>query len=115
MLQSAAIDEAGVLEKTRSRASAGTCQECPRNAIRHRLRAREPLTLLPTILVALLPKCPLCMAAWFGALGAAGALSWLGTAWGLPLAAALLSLVVGSLALRAWNSRDPRPLMLSLI
>jgi hypothetical protein len=33
----------------------------------------------------------------------------------LPLAFGLLSVVVGSLALRAWDSRDLRPLILSLI
>jgi hypothetical protein len=57
----------------------------------------------------------LCLAAWFGVLGSFGAGSWLRSIWGTPLAVILLSFAVGSLALRARVSRDPRPLLLGVL
>jgi hypothetical protein len=95
----------------------GACLECPRRSASSRLRPRagEHMTLLPAILVALLPKCPLCLAAWLGIFGSVGSVSWFSATWGTPLCAALLSLAVGVLALRAWSSRDPRPFVIALI
>lgn len=115
MLQAAAINKTGAMEHARSHGSAGACRECSRNAIGRLSRAGDKLTVLPAILVALLPKCPLCLAAWLGVPGSAGALSWLSSARGLPLVAAILILVVAYLTLRVWNSRDLRPPVVSLI
>jgi hypothetical protein len=56
-----------------------------------------------------LPKCPLCVAAYLGVLGSLGASSWLRAAWGLPLAAVLLSFALGALVLRAVRSGEYRP------
>ena len=78
-------------------------------------RSREQLTLLPAIALVLLPKCPLCLAAWFGVLGSLGASSWLRSIWGTPLAVILLSFAIASLVLRARGSGDPRPLLLGVL
>jgi hypothetical protein len=43
-----------------------------------------------------------------------GATSWLSTVWGMPLAVGLLSFAVGAFAMRAWRSRDARPLGVGL-
>jgi hypothetical protein len=84
-------------------------------AARTRPSVATQLPLLPAIVLALLPKCPLCFAAWFGLLGAAGASSWLSAAWGAPLGMALLSFAVAALALRARKTRDLRPLLMGVI
>lgn len=63
----------------------------------------------------LLPKCPLCIAAWLGILGSLGANSWLSAVWGTPLAVGLLSFAVGAMALRARRSRDPRQLLVGTL
>jgi hypothetical protein len=77
------------------------------------IRTREHLPLLAVVMFALLPKCPLCFAAWFGLFGLLGSASWLGiTDWMTLLATGLLTIVVGSLTLRALTIRDPRPLLL---
>ena len=81
----------------------------------HGIAAGEHLPLLPAFVLVLLPKCPLCLGAWFGILGSIGVGSWLRTFWGAPLAAALLSFAIGALALRAWRSRDACPLLLGLV
>ncbi len=75
----------------------------------------EHLPLVPAIALALLPKCPLCLAPWFGILGSLGATSWLSTVWGTPLAVGLLSFAVGALVMGAWRSRDARPLWVGLL
>jgi hypothetical protein len=75
---------------------------------------RSPLPILPAILLIILPKCPLCLGAWFGIFGAIGARSWIAGAWGTPLGAALLSVTVCALAVRAFRTRDPRPVALGL-
>jgi hypothetical protein len=80
-----------------------------------RARASEHLPLIPAIALVLLPKCPLCIAAWFGILGYLGASSWLSAMWGAPLAVGLLSFAVGALALRALRRRDPRPLLVGTL
>lgn len=68
------------------------------------------LGLLPAIALAVLPKCPLCLAAWFGLLGVAGVNSWLSAAWSFPVWVTLLSFTVGVLAWRARSGGDGRPL-----
>lgn len=82
---------------------------------RRSARALAQLSFIPAILLLFLPKCPLCFAAWFGILGAYGASSWLTTIWGTPIVLILLSLVIGSLGLRAWQSCDARPLLLGTL
>lgn len=62
----------------------------------------------------LLPKCPLCLAAYFGILGSLGVGSWVRGAWGLPLGAGLLAVALGALLLRGLWSRDYRPSLVGL-
>jgi hypothetical protein len=76
--------------------------------------AGRHLPLLPAVALVLLPKCPLCVAAYLGILGSLGAGSWVRGAWGLPLGAALLALTLGALGLRALRSRDARPPLVGL-
>jgi hypothetical protein len=74
----------------------------------------DHLPLLPAGLLVLLPKCPLCLAAWLGIFGSVGG-SWLGHLWGTPIEAGLLSLALGALALRARRIHDLRPLSIGLL
>ncbi len=76
--------------------------------------ASRHLSLVPAVLLVLLPKCPLCVAAYLGVFGSLGAGSWVRAAWGPPLGAGLLAFTLGALALRARRSRDIRPLLLGL-
>lgn len=73
------------------------------------------VALVPTLTLVLLPKCPLCLATYFGIWGSFGAGSWLRSAWGLPLAAVLLGLALGALALRALRAGDFRSLLVGLV
>jgi hypothetical protein len=75
----------------------------------------EHIPLVSAILIALLPKCPLCLAAWLGIIGSASVSSWLNRVWGVPLTAGFLSIAIGTLALRAWRQRDSRPFWLGLL
>lgn len=93
--------------------SPGRACNCPR--ARPRARSRKQLSFIPAMVLLLLPKCPLCFAAWLGTLGSFGASSWLRFIWGTPLAIILLGVTVGSFALRAWRSRDVRPLLLGML
>lgn len=80
-----------------------------------RPKARRHLSLLPTVLLVLMPKCPLCLAAWIGIFGSFGTNRWVNAVWGMPLALVLLSMTLGALALRAWRSRDPRPAFIGVM
>lgn len=105
----AATAKAGADPQSRAAedASAPSC-EC--DSPRPGARVGRHLPLLPAVALILLPKCPLCLAAWLGVFSFFGAGTWLSAVWGMPLAAGLLSFTVGALALRAWRSRDGRPL-----
>jgi hypothetical protein len=76
--------------------------------------AARHLPLLPALALVLLPKCPLCAAAYLGILGSLGASSWVQGAWGLPLGAGLLAMTLGALALRARRTGDYCPPLLGL-
>lgn len=89
-------------------AKAGSESPCGCDHAPPRGGAGEHLALLPAIVLALLPKCPLCLGAWFGLIGALGANAWLRAAWGAPVGVGLLSFAVTALALRARRRRDPR-------
>jgi hypothetical protein len=75
----------------------------------------RPLPVLPAILLLILPKCPLCLGAWFGLFGAVGVSSWIVAAWGLPLAGALVTIAFAALAVRAFRNHDLRPLVPGLL
>ncbi|HVT91904.1 MAG TPA: hypothetical protein VHD76_03600 [Bryobacteraceae bacterium] len=75
----------------------------------------RPLPILPAVLLVLLPKCPLCLGAWFGLFGALGVGSWIAGVWGVPLGAALLAITLSALAVRAFRTRDLRPLPVGLL
>jgi len=78
-------------------------------------RVGAHLPVLPAIALALLPKCPLCLGAWFGFLGAFGVGPWLGSAWQMSLGLVFVSVALASLAIRACRSCDPRPLLLGTV
>lgn len=77
--------------------------------------AARHLTLLPAVVLILLPKCPLCLMAWLGALGSMGVSSWVTELWGAPLAVGLLVLANSALVLRAWRSRHWAPVLVGLL
>jgi hypothetical protein len=70
--------------------------------------------MLGAIGLALLPKCPLRLAAWFGMAAAAGAGSWLTGARGFVLGGVLLAAAMPPVAVRGWRARDARPLLVGL-
>lgn len=109
----------GTQKLTRNNSSKPTeaALECACDCAAQAPRARvcQHLPLIPAVVLVLLPKCPLCLAAWFGIFGSLGATSWLNAVWGTPLAAGFLSLTVGTLAMRARGSRDARPLCVGII
>lgn len=76
--------------------------------------ARTHVPLLPALVLMLLPKCPLCLAAYCGILGSLGASSLVRSAWGLPMGVGLLGFTLGALALRARRVRDFRPVLVGL-
>jgi len=70
----------------------------------HRIRASA--LLLPSLVLALAPKCPLCLLAWAGALGVAPLISPFTATYGrwlIPLTVLTLALPVAALTLRGWR------------
>lgn len=88
---------------------------CGRSPSPPRSGAARHLTLLPAVVLVLLPKCPLCFMAWFGALGSLGISSWVSGVWGAPLAVGLLVLTNSALALQAWRSDEWKPVLVGLL
>lgn len=88
---------------------------CGRGPSSSRSGAARHLTLLPAVLLVVLPKCPLCLMAWFGALGSLGVSSWVSGLWGAPLVIGLLVLTDSALVLRARRSRNWRPVLVGLL
>jgi hypothetical protein len=84
-------------------------------ATQARAEIGEHIPLASAILIALLPKCPLCLAAWLGIIGSTSISSWVNRVWGAPLTAGFLSIAIGTIARRAWRRRDSRPLWLGLL
>src|SRR5437899_637580 len=74
------------------------------------LRTAEHFALLPTVALVILPKCPLCLAAWFGIFSYFAASPWFRTAWSIRMIG-LLSLTIVALALRARRTHNRRPLL----
>jgi hypothetical protein len=66
---------------------------------------------LTTVVIAALPKCPLC---WMALMSALGVGSTVNTAWLQPLAAGLLFLLLGVLLARAHRRRSYGALCLGL-
>lgn len=77
-------------------------------------RSSLGLALLPALGVALLPKCPICVAAYLGVFGSLGAGAWLRSAWGLPLTSVCLLLAIAALGFRARRRRGFGPLLLGI-
>ncbi len=73
------------------------------------------LTFLPILALALLPKCPMCLALWFGVASLITPNSWVTSVWALPLNALLVAGVLVPLLLDAWHSRNTSPVLLSLL
>lgn len=92
-----------------SRCACGCSRPTPR------LGATKHSPLLLVVALALLPKCPLCVMAWFGVFCSVEARSWLIDLWGTPLAVALLSVPMGALVLRALRGRSWSPLVVGLL
>lgn len=84
-------------------------------ATQARAEIGEHIPLASAILIALLPKCPLCLAAWLGIIGSTSISSWVNRVWGAPLTAGFLSIAIGTIARRAWHRSDSRPLWLGLL
>ena len=77
-------------------------------------RVASQLPLLPALAAAFLPKCPVCLGAYAGVLGALGVqLVPLTTIW--PMTWALLGLGLGFIAYRSIRRRRMLPLALATV
>lgn len=85
----------------------------PRRSRRYSLRRN--LTIFPPLALALFPKCPFCLMAYFGVFGSVGLGSSLYITWLLPLSFIFLGLAVGALAFGSSQCRGYRPFFLGLI
>jgi hypothetical protein len=94
------------VEKSSSRTC--RCNQLPRKDGRN-------LAFLPILGLALLPKCPICVALWFGVASMITPNSWLTSVRALPLNVLLVACVLVPLLLDAWHSRNARPVLLSLL
>jgi hypothetical protein len=104
----------------RSESGAGPQQACncckaevPGDGASASRRVRGQLSLLPALALLLLPKCPLCFAAWFGVMSSLGATAWLHSMWGTLLVASLLTFSLGAIGVRAWRLRSAPPFLLA--
>jgi hypothetical protein len=78
-----------------------------------RKQGQWQFSLLPAFFLLLLPKCPLCVAAWCGVLGSMGLSSWLNSVWGKPLTVGLLGFSLGAIGFRALRMRNGCPMLLA--
>jgi hypothetical protein len=72
-------------------------------------------SIVSAILLVLMPKCPMCVAAYLGLVGMCGTGSFLKPAWGLPLSLAFLAVPLVVLIVRALGSGKAWPLFLGTI
>ena len=75
---------------------------------RSRVARRAGWSVLPGLLLALAPKCPLCLAAYLSVLGVGAGAAQAIAPWIRPVAASLLVLALG-LTVAAWISYRRRP------
>ena len=80
-----------------------------------RRQVSRHLPLLPTLVLVLLPKCPLCVAAWLGILGSLGTSAWVLRLYGMPLTLALVGAPLCALGISYRATREPRPLLVGLL
>jgi chromate transport protein ChrA len=77
-------------------------------------RAGGLMPALPAVALVLLPKCPMCLMAWFGLMGAFDLSPWVTRLWGMPLSLALLGIAMAVLLMRARRCHDWRAAALGL-
>ncbi|HYU33847.1 MAG TPA: hypothetical protein VEW48_16970 [Thermoanaerobaculia bacterium] len=79
---------------------------------------RDRLLLISSLVLALAPKCPLCLLAYAGFLGSSVTLAWSVTSvygrWLAPLTVACLALSAGGIAVQALRRRAFGPAVLAL-
>lgn len=85
------------------------------DAIPIRRHWRLNLALVPALLIAALPKCPLCLLAYAGVLGSLGLDPILYRAWLLPVTLAFAAAALVMLAYGAPRRRGYRPLLLGAL
>lgn len=68
-------------------------------------------SILPAFIVAILPKCPLCLMAILGTFGLGTVIS---LSWMKPLAVVFLLIAIGTLFLRARHTKNYGPLILGI-
>lgn len=75
---------------------------------------KSAFLVLPSLALALAPKCPACLLAWAGVAGSMSATAVYG-AWLAPVTAASLALAVAALAARARRVRRYGPVWAALL
>lgn len=73
------------------------------------------VTLLPALLVAALPKCPLCLVAYAGVLGTLGLDPFLYRTWLMPVTLVFSAATLAVLAFRAPCRRGYRPFVVGSV
>ncbi len=85
-----------------------------RSATRLSRAGRGAGGFVPAIILVLLPKCPMCLMAWFGLMGAFDLSPWVTRLWGMPLSLTLLGIAMAVLLVRARRCHDWRAAVLGL-
>ncbi len=87
---------------------------CSSRRLDKRVARAASWSILPGLLLALAPKCPLCLAAYLSVLGVGAGAATLISPWLRPVAIALL-LAIGMATILAWyrNGRRDREAFLS--
>lgn len=101
-----------MLQRNLNNAKPVVCNCAPR---RIAMRLAGHLGMTPAIVLAVLPKCPLCLGAWLGFLGVFGANSWVNAAAGTPLWTILASMTLTIIAWRARRSGGWRPVIAGVL
>jgi len=101
-----------ILSDEARREQMGSTRVCACSQIRR--KKDGDFAFVPLVVLALLPKCPMCIALWLGVASVITPYPWLESFW-LALTVVLVACALVSLSFAAWRSRNVCPFLLSII